>query len=167
MSAFKTYWSAYGGIANLLLSPYFNFSWISVVCVAPIWYVTLPDHEPKWIGVALSTLPGMFSFSLGGMAIFMAMTKGLFLQVIQDGGEKSLFIKMIAAFFHFLLMQLFTILIAMVWLAYHSNFLSWLGCTLFVYALSCGVAAGAILVDLAEIKNMADPMDNEGNFEDH
>lgn len=162
MSAFKTYWIAYGGFEALFLSGYLWASIIFSILLNPLWL--LPEGADAlipWIGIAFSVLPGLIAFSLGAIAIFVALSRGLFLSVLQEGGGRSFFLRVVAAFFHFLLVQFSTLIFGLWTLAWPNAWLSFFGFTLFIYAIFTGVAAAAILVDVAEIKNTADPIEDE------
>jgi hypothetical protein len=128
----------------------------------PLWLVSANDDvDIAWVSIAFSVLPGLTAFSLGAIAIFIALSKGAFLEALQEGEEQSFFLKVVAAFFHFLLVQFSALFLALWVLAWPSNWLSFFGFTAFVYAIFSGIAAAAILVDVAEIKNIADPMDED------
>ncbi len=63
--------------------------------------------------------------------------------------------KMIAAFFHFILVQFVAIFAAIVASLYVILPLSFVGCFLFIYSMACGIAAAAALVNIAMIRNKA------------
>ena len=155
MSAFGTYWTAYGGIRALLLSPYLSISGVFWALCKPIWYDQTHEGFP-WSDYALSILPSMVSFSLGALAIFLAFSNENFLKLLrQKGSPQSFLIKVTAAFFHFIVVQFVALGLALLLIAYPTIFLSGLAFMSFVYALACGVAAAAALMDMAEILNAA------------
>ncbi|MEQ5871285.1 hypothetical protein J4E08_15470 [Sagittula sp. NFXS13] len=162
MSAYKSYWTAYGGLIALFKSPYMLASIIFTLSTNPLWFK--PDGHTAselWANIVFSTLPSLTAFSLGAIAIFIALTKGLFLETIQEGGESSFFMKVVAAFFHFILIQISALLSAILFSAFPNNLTSGFSYFLFIYAIFAGLAAAAILVDVAEIKNLADPLEDE------
>ncbi|MCI2395337.1 hypothetical protein [Aliiroseovarius sediminis] len=160
MSAIVTYWKAYGGLASLLSSGYLWAAVLLSILLNPLWLIpTEPEATVLWTGLAISVLPGLTAFSLGAIAIFLALTKGAFLAVMQEGGDQSFFLKVVAAFFHFLLVQFAALTLSFCVVAWPNGWLSFIGFTVFLYAVFSGVAAAAILVDVAEIKNVADPLD--------
>lgn len=160
MTAFETYWKAYGGWLSLLSSGYLWAAIILSILLNPLWIVPSdPEKAVVWAGLAFSILPGLTAFSLGAIAIFLALTKGVFLAAMQDGGDESFFLKVVAAFFHFLLVQFAALILSLFAVAWPNSWISFLGFTVFLYAVFSGIAAAAILVDVARIKNVADPLD--------
>ncbi|BDW86346.1 hypothetical protein MACH21_25230 [Roseicyclus marinus] len=118
-------------------------------------------HADEWPSLAFTILPSLTAFSLGAIAIFIALSRGLFLAAIQEGGEKSFFLRVVSAFFHFVLVQISALFASVFYLAYTNNVTSAIAYFLFSYSIFAGLAAAAILVDVAEIKNEADPLDDE------
>jgi hypothetical protein len=160
MTAFRAYWTAYGGIRALLLSPYLLLSCVFWALCKPIWYDQSVDLFP-WSGLALSILPSMVSFSLGALAIFLAFSNEQFLKLLrQKGSESSFLMKVTAAFFHFIIVQFVALGFALLLIAYPSIPMSGVAFLGFIYALACGVAAAAALMDMAEILNAAGKLDD-------
>lgn len=153
MTAFGTYWKVYGGWRALLLSPYMLCSGVFWAACKPIWFDGR-EHNFPWIDWGLSIVPGMLSFSLGAMAIFLAFANESFLKALrQKGSEQSYLMKVVAAFFHFILVQFFAIGLMILVIAYSTVLFSAVAFFMFCYALSCGIAASAALLDMAEILN--------------
>ena len=153
--AFRAYWLAYGGWSALIKSPYLWLSFGLTASMVPLWDIRSTGNQ-LWVGLALQILPSIVSFSLGAMAIILSIASGRFLTVIQQNGRAdSFFMKMIGAFFHFILVQFIAIFAAILGSAYSNLLLSFVGCFLFVYSLACGVAAAAALVYVATIRNKA------------
>lgn len=160
-SAYRTYWTSYGGFSALLKS-YYLWGSVAFLCVVPnVWICPDKDGGYKWTETALSVTPSMLGFSLGAMAILLAIGPGTFLKVAQSGGPSSFYMKAIAAFFHFMAVQIFSIFAALIVQAWPLVLLSFLGYLSFIYSIACGLAAAATLVDLAEIKNSADESDGD------
>ncbi|AWD21268.1 hypothetical protein B6K69_05955 [Fuscovulum blasticum] len=98
----------------------------------------------------------MVSFSLGALAIVLNMSPGPFFDVIREGGsEKSLYIKFIAVFFHFVLVQMIGVFGAILCLFSATQLTSFLFFWVFCYSIGAGVAAGINLFGLAQLKNGA------------
>lgn len=153
--AFRAYWNAYGGWKALFQSSYFWISLGVTLFLVPAWD-TRAEGEQIWVSLALQILPSIVSFSLGAMAIILSVASGRFLSVIQQSGKlDSFFMKMIAAFFHFILVQFVAIFAAIVASLYVILPLSFVGCFLFIYSMACGIAAAAALVNIAMIRNKA------------
>lgn len=153
--AFKAYWDAYGGWKVLRTSPYLWYSFSATLFMVPAWDNRTHGNQ-VWADLALQILPSIVSFSLGAMAIILSVASGRFLAVIKQSGRMdSFFMKMIAAFFHFILVQFIAIFVAILGTLYTNLIFSFLGCWLFVYSLACGIAAAAALVSIAMIRNRA------------
>lgn len=100
-NAYIGYWKVYGGFSSVLSSVY---AWIafSITMVSKELWLPSQNQEPAWVSLSLSVAPSLLGFALGGMAIMLAFSGGLFLNAIRQGGrEDSFFMKMIASFFHF------------------------------------------------------------------
>lgn len=159
-TAYKTYWEAYGGLKALFRSWYLWLSFVFVLATWPLW--SCPDNEGvfSWTETALSVTPSMLGFSLGSMAILLAIGPSTFLKLSQQGGKSSFFMQAIAAFFHFMLIQIIAILLTLMVNSWPYGVLSFFGYFFFIYSISCGLAAAAALVDLAEVKTEADSLDD-------
>ena len=158
-TAFQAYWLAYCGLNTLLKSQYF---WLSIgfaIFLVPAWDVREKTTVP-WVSVAFQILPSVVSFSLGAMAIILSISSGMFLKIIQQNGRgDSFFMKVIAAFFHFIFVQFLALFAAIFCNYYVFLWSSLFGFWLFIYSLACGVAAAAALVDVALIRNKASGID--------
>lgn len=153
MRAFQLYWKVYGGVTQIFLSPYFLGAGLLWAFLAPFWR-NVEDGRFPWLEYSISIVPSMLGFSIGAIAILMAFSNEKFLKLIrQNGSEDSYLINVFVAFFHFILVQFFTIAITLVALTYQIVFFSSLAFFSFSYALACGIAASAVLLELAEILN--------------
>lgn len=155
MRGLKTYWKAYGGWDEIALSPYFNFSWFFALFLHPLWTTgdgPLPT-EPSWVSVAFSVLPSVIGFSLGSIAILISVSSGKMLEDLQHGGDDSLLMKIAAAFFHFLLLQVLCLLTGLAIKAHPMGAISYFGCFLLIYAISSGIATASILISVARLRN--------------
>jgi hypothetical protein len=160
MSAFVTYWRAYGGWPALLMSPYLSLSGVVWALLKPLWYDGFEEGRYTWVQFTFSIIPALMSFSLGALAVFLALSNERFLKIIRQGGRSDSFLmKVVAAFAHFIIIQFLAILLAVFLVAYPSTFLSGLSFFVLCYALACGVAAVAALVDIAEVLNSSGKLD--------
>ena len=162
MSAFKTYWTTYGGWRSLFLSPYFLFSGLAWAALKPLWFDAFDGSEQSftWVEKAIIILPSMVSFSLGALAIFLAFSNETFLKLIRKRGASDSYLMAAAtAFFHFILIQFVALALCLFVLAYPVALISGIAFFVFCYALSCGVAAAAAVLDMAEILNAAGKFD--------
>ncbi len=95
------------------------------------------------------------------MAIVFAMTSGAYVKLLhKDGAEDSMFMQLVAVFFHFVLLQILAIIFALAVEAYDTLLLSGVGFWLFTYSLLAGLAAAGNLILVADIKNSAAPLDD-------
>lgn len=163
MSPFRIYWNVYGGWKALFLSPYALLSGVFWAFCKPIWYDQSKDGYP-WTEWGLSLLSSLLAFSLGALAIFLAFSSEKFLALIrQKGKPTSYFMKVVTALFHFILVQFAAISIIILLIAYQAVFFSGLGFFLFCYAMACGIAAAAALIDTADIINAMGVLDEESD----
>ena len=109
------YWKAYGGWKAVLSSVYF---WVAVLLTAllyPQW------TKAGWWGDVLSIMPSVLGFSLGGFAMWVAIGDEKFKSLIageNEDGKASPFMEVNATFAHFILLQLASIILALIAKAY-------------------------------------------------
>lgn len=103
------------------------------------------------------------AFSLGGMAILLAFSGGRFLNAIREGGKSnSLFMEIVANFFHFLLVQTLALATAMM----VKSFPDWTplaGMAFFflAYSLTAALASSAMLLNASRIFNKVGGRDDD------
>jgi hypothetical protein len=160
-TAIEVYWAIYGGWRALLSSIYL---WIAValtVICYPLW-ATEDDSVRVWAQIALDIVPSMLGFSLGGMAILLAISSPNLLLVIRDGGKvDSLFMKTVSAFFHFIILQTIAICIALVSKSYSSDIISAIGFFVMSYGTLVAVAVAGLLLNIARIFNATSVLDEK------
>lgn len=112
--------------------------------------------------LAVDTLPGLMAFSLGGMAILLAFSGDRFLKAIRQGGKsQSLFMKVVANFFHFLFVQTLALCVSFISMAYEeSDWLAGIAFFLLCYGVTSAVAASAMLLNISRIFNIAEDHDD-------
>nr|WP_278426620.1 hypothetical protein [Pantoea dispersa] len=120
-SALARYWKIYGGTYAVLRSSYFWCAIFMTVVLYPSW-----SHRGWWNDI-LSLMPNLLGFSLGGFAMWIAIGDEGFKRIItgdeqkKNGGvEYSPYMSVNATFVHFILLQLMTIVTALVTKAYSS-----------------------------------------------
>jgi hypothetical protein len=110
------YWRAYGGWRAFAYSPYLHVSLFLTAATWKIW-----SREEWWESVG-AVIPSLLGFSLGGMAIILSFGGERFLQSIsgREDGEKeeSPYIAVTAAFAHFVLVQVLSLLVSILCLAF-------------------------------------------------
>ncbi|WP_219063869.1 hypothetical protein [Pseudomonas sp. UMAB-08] len=102
-----SYWRVYGGLRAVLTSLYFGVSILVCALSYRIW------SESGWWDLVISAVPTMLGFTLAGLAVFLGMDSK-FSAAIAGGTDKepSPFIQMIAAFVHFVVVQVVALLYA-------------------------------------------------------
>lgn len=155
---FKIYWAAYGGWKRLAQSAYLYAALILTVVCFPLWLDRgfFEDERPV-IEMLLTIVPALMAFTLAGMAIILALSGQRFLNAIrEDGQPSSLFMKVVALFFHFILIQTFALVAALTSASYPSQ--DWLaGFAFFMaaYGITSAVAIAAMLLNVSRIFNVA------------
>jgi hypothetical protein len=146
------YWEIYGGWHALLCSPYFHFSFIISLICYPVWTA---EHEGwAWFNLCISVIPNLVGFTLGGYAMILAFGNEKFRSLIagpDDNGDASPFMKVNATFIHFILMQMLSLLIALIEIGWSikTGVFAFIGFTVFIYALLTGIAAAFAILRLA------------------
>jgi len=139
-----------------MCSPFLIVSIFLTFALAGIWMPIDADGQRTWAALALSVLPSLVSFSLGALAILFSMTSGVFLKILHDDGKSdSLYMKTVATFFHFMLVQIIALVLVLALEAYDTLWLSAFGFWAFAYSILCGLAAALNIVLLADLKNAA------------
>ena len=114
-NVFQRYWQTYGGFSALIKSPYL---WISIAITAllfPHWSLT------NWWDDVLSIMPNLLGFSLGGYAMWIAIGDDNFRKLISgedEDGTASPYMEVNAAFVHFIILQILSMLLALTAKAY-------------------------------------------------
>jgi hypothetical protein len=153
VSVFTQYWKLYGGTTALLRSAYLYAAIAITVMLYPIWS-QVERGLYTWPQITIDIVPSLLGFSMGGMAIMLAFSgANAFSIIAEDGEPKSLFIKVITSFFHFILVQTISIVLALLTVAYNSFFLSLLGFLSLSYSLMVAIATAGQLLQVATILN--------------
>lgn len=153
---FRLYWSLYGGLTGLLLSPYLWCAVLLAWLCSPLWLTVERDGTRAGIVLALAIVPALMAFTLAGMAIVLALSGKRFIDAIrEDGAEKSLFMKVVALFFHFLLVQTLALAASLLSRTYGaSNVLAGTAFFLTTYGITSAVAIAAMLLNVSRIFNV-------------
>ena len=145
---FRVYWRVYGGWKALLSSIYFWLSAAITLACYPLWSeVSSTDGGRPVTDTLLTIVPALMAFTLAGMAIILALSGSRFIKAIrEDGRDDSLFMRVVAFFFHFILVQSLALLAALVSASYPS--VDWLAGGAFflaAYGVASAVAIAAML----------------------
>lgn len=165
-SILKKYWSIYGGFPSLLCSPYVHLSILITIVTFHYWY------NFAWWTQAMSILPNLLGFTLGGFAVFLGFGSDKFKELISGQTENSdvisPYLTISVTFLHFVLIQLVALLWAIIASTLHFNPPTWLGCSanyfitisplsdalgyfLFIYSLTAAIAAALAVFRMASI----------------
>lgn len=157
------YWRVYGGLADLVRSPYFHVSLLLSLLTSHTWLFT------PWWDVVISVLPNLLGFTLAGFAIFLSFGDERFRTKIagtlpENSDAPSPLIVVSSTFMHFVLVQISALLWALVAKALHFE-LPWptvaeimvkiglvgsfVGYWLFLYGICLAAAAGVAIYRLA------------------
>lgn len=101
-------------------------------------------------------------FTLGGMAILLAFSNEKFLRSIRAGGKPdSLFMKAVAAFFHFLFLQSIALVLALIVMAHPTDIISALGFFFLTYGMLAALAVAGMLLQISRVFNATGSFDGD------
>lgn len=144
------YWAHYGGLKKLLDSPYLLTAGIITFVFIPFW---LTDD---WTDFASGILPNLLGFSIGSVAIILAVPSMRTFRILAEDGEpSSYFMDLAARLSHFIILQVLALLGIMAAIAYPHPVTNGLGFLLFIYAVLTALSAGLALFGIARILNAA------------
>lgn len=153
-TSFLLYWNAYGGKQALFKSIYFWASLFFSVLIMGVDYCS-SEILWNWWGDAISIIPSILGFSLGGYAILISFGDAKFLSIMRekDTNEKySLYMQVNATFLHFIFVQFLSVLYAVLIKGLHLTgvlFFNFLGLVIFLYALFTIVSTAFAVLNLA------------------
>lgn len=142
------YWHVYGGSKALVRSPSLLISILLSCVLAPLWWAG------NWPDVSIAILPNLLGFSLGAMTIVLAFPNSKLFSLVHEGGRTdSYYIMLASSFVHFILVQIFALIVALLGKAYTGKILSFLGTAALLYALLSTVMTALALFGIAQISN--------------
>lgn len=106
----QRYWYAYGGWRAVARSRYFWFSVALTFLCFPFW------SQPNWWEMPTGILPDLLGFTLGGMAILIGICEARVIKVLSgpdNSGKVSDLAVIVSTFAHFVIVQAFALLAAM------------------------------------------------------
>lgn len=158
----RLYWKIYGGWKSLISSPYLWIAALLTLVMTPHWLELDDKLTRPWSQLPLQILPNILGFSMGGMAIVLAFNgSSTFKALTQGGRDNSYFIKMIAAFYHFILIQTIAILFGLICHVYSWWVLSFIGYFFMCYAILVALATASQLFNTARIANVASTLSDQ------
>ncbi len=108
---FQRYWLAYGGWKAIVFSPYFHGALLLSLALEHTW------ADGDWWNTAITILPSVIGFSLGGFAIWLGFGDEKFRQLISHRNDEepaSPYIELSATFAHFIVIQLIALIAALI-----------------------------------------------------
>jgi len=153
----REYWRIYGGSSAFFKSPYLFMSILFTAISLCYW-----NDSGEWTSDVIDIIPSILGFSLGGYAIFMAFSDDKFLELlVDDEDENSFYMALNAQFVHFILVQVFSILLAIIcknilpsnedYFEIWDKVLSMFGFLSFSYALFTAVATAFSLLSFGRL----------------
>lgn len=152
ISNLSLYWKSYGGSFSLICSPYFHVALLFTYIAHPFW--TGSSRKVTWYDLALTSLPNLLGFTLGGYAILLAFGDDRFRKIIsgrRDGEACSPFIGINSTFIHFIIVQVIAIMSAVIgsaWQIENGKF-AFFGFLFFSYSIMTAVAAAMSVLRLS------------------
>jgi hypothetical protein len=148
---FQKYWLAYGGWRNLLQSPYLH----GALLVALGLHARLVSQDEPWFALVIAVIPSLLGFTLAGYAFLIGVGNDRFRDAIRGvspDGTSSPFMQVNAAFVHFIVLQFFALLYAIIGCAISARrgIFAFVGLLLFLYALCASLAAVMAVLRLAD-----------------
>jgi len=107
---FRSYWKVYGGASGVVFSPYFWASiLLSLVCL-PICL------EPKWWEIPKNILPSLIGYSIAGFSLWLSFGSDSFKKAFASKKRNghSYYLGVTTTFFHFVLVQIIALLLAII-----------------------------------------------------
>lgn len=155
LDSFKIYWKAYGGYQALLYSMYLWLSLALALCVTAIPALVTSCNKWDWSSTVLSIVPSVLGFSLGGYAILIGFGGekfvNLLIKTVDDDGT-SQYMKVNAAFLHFIFIQFLCIIYASIFklLDIQNIFIYFFGILFFFYSLFTIMSTAFIVLNIAD-----------------
>lgn len=106
-SSISIYWKAYGGWKALWSSIYLKIAIIITLICSHTWL------NEKWMDDAITALPSLLGFSLGGYAVWLSIGDERLKNILyanKDISKPSKFMRVNAAFVHFIFLQIICLL---------------------------------------------------------
>lgn len=157
--AWSQYWQAYGAGPGVTRSPYLHAAILLSVIMAPLWI------QAGWWSDVIAILPSVLGFSIAALAMLMSFGDERFRALVaRAGGTTPTYVRVIASFVHFIVVQTIALIAALVCKAWSFHLPTWLAraladsgvftvasflkyalwgiaFTIFTYALMCALSA--------------------------
>lgn len=106
-TSISIYWKSYGGWKALWSSIYLRLSIFITLLCGQAWSAT------NWMGEAITALPSLLGFSLGGYAVWLSIGDERLKKILfanKDLTKPSAYMRVNAAFVHFIFLQIICLL---------------------------------------------------------
>lgn len=106
-TSISIYWKAYGGWQALWSSIYLRLSIIITLLCSQAW---LSD---SWTNIAMTSFPSLLGFALGGYAVWLSIGDERLKKILyvnKDSNRPSVYMRVNAAFVHFIFLQIICLL---------------------------------------------------------
>jgi hypothetical protein len=110
--------------------------------------------SPDFPGLGISILPNLLGFTMGGMAIVLAISSSdVFVKLAEEGDPHSFFMKLIASFLHYITSQALALLYCAVTKDLEYGVINFFAGALLIYCIIVPVSVGVQLLQMARIYN--------------
>lgn len=145
---FRSYWRIYGGKKAIVTSPYAQIGFVVTVIYG------LSGKACRASELALSILPSLLGFTIGGMAIVLAVSStDIFRRLAQDGKPDSFFMGMVSNYLHYVIVQAVAIVLASIFAG--SAVVGFVIAALVFYSIATTISIAVQLFQMARIYNAA------------
>lgn len=147
LGVLKIYWTAYGGAWAVISSPYLQ---VAIVLTGLFALLQGVDGAPA---LGIDVFSSLLGFTIGALAIVLAVSSTeVFVFLAEKGGPGSFFMKMVANFVHYTIIQVIGLVLCLLTngLGHGSGVLA----ALFLfYAVTVSVSIGLQLFEMARVYN--------------
>jgi len=151
----QKYWILYGGFRAFFKSPYLYLA--LALTIISVWFWAENDHKEylvKASDLAISIIPNLLGFTVGALAIVLAFSSAdIFKLLAEEGDPRSYFMKLTAALVHFIMVQVLTVICAIIAKITDSRILDILTLFCLFYAVLVTFAAALQLFLTAQLYN--------------
>ena len=145
----RRYWALYGGWRGFLSSPPVH---LSIVFGVVLFFRASKKFDIS--SAAISIVPSLVGFTVGAFAIILAFSSSkLFVTLTEEGSETSLFMKTVANFVHFIVVQVAALLMSVINAAHPFALTKCTSSILLVYAVLTTWSTGIMLFQMATVFN--------------
>jgi hypothetical protein len=146
-----SYWRVYGGWRALVRSPALWASVALALVSFPLWL------QNTSAGYVFSIVPNLLGFSIGAMAVVLAFPTSEIFNIIAEGGrEDSYYLDLVTKFVHFVIIQVLSLVLALLTAAFPFCLFSLLTLMLLYYAVITAIMTALALFDVAIFYNSSE-----------